>query len=550
MRRNLRAMAVVAVSSLVLALSACGGGDEDNDEDNGTTGGSIAVNSCNPLNSLIPANTSEVCGGNVLDVATARLMRYEVDDATPEYDIAESIDTADNQAFTVKLKKDYRFSDGTPVLARNFVDAWNFAAYGPNDYEASYFFEPIEGWDQLQCTGAADNPCAKPADQPKVTTLSGLRVVDDLTFTIKTTSKVSNLAARLGYMAFSPMPDSFFEDPKAYGLHPVTAGPYAVDHWTEHEEIVLKKNPHYSGAFGGKLDQISFKIYTDPREAYADARDGSIDLTDTIPPRSLTNKAWTQDFPGRTFSREAGAIQTIGMNPTADPGLADVRIRKAISMAIDRDTIVKEVFAGSREPATGWVPPAVDGYRENQCGAACTYDPVEAKRLFDAAGGYPGNKLTVAYNADSEHKDWIEAACDSIKKALKVGCEGKAYDDFATLLAAAEKGQVKGLFREAWRMDYPNIENFLTPVYAAGAASNYYGPYRNPEFEKLLEEAAAAPDVPAANALYQDAEAILAADFPTIPLWYHVGHVAWSERIDDVTLNAFGVPDYANITVK
>lgn len=549
MRRTARSMALVAVSSLALALSACNDGDEDSEGDR-TTGGSIAVNSCNPLNSLIPANTAEVCGGNVLDVATATLIRYDVDDAAPAYDIAESIDTADNQAFTVKLKKDYRFSDGTPVLARNFVDAWNFAAYGPNEYEAAYFFQPIEGWEELQCTGPTDDPCAGPDDQPKATRMPGLKVVDELTFTIKTTSKVSNLAARLGYLAFAPMPDSFFDDPEAYGLHPVTAGPYAVDRWTQQKEIVLEKNPHYSGAFGGKVDQITFKIYTDPREAYADARDGNIDLTDTIPPRSLAEDAWAKEFPGRTFSREVGTIQTIGMNPAVDPALADVRIRKAISMAIDRETIISEVFAGSREPATGWVSPVVDGYQENQCGAACTYDPVEAKRLFDAAGGYPGNKLTVAYNADSEHKDWIEVACDSIAKALKIRCEGKAYDDLATLLAAAKEGQVKGLFRDAWRMDYPSIENFLAPVYGAGAASNHYGPYRNPDFERKLEEAAAAPVVPAANALYQEAEAILAADFPTIPLWYHVGHVAWSDRIDNVTLNAFGVPDYANITVK
>ena len=114
-------------------------------------------------------------------------------------DIAESIETSDNKTFTVKLKP-YKFHDGTEVTAKNFVDAWNYTAYGPNGQEGSYFMGPIAGYNDMQC------PDADCKQQPKAKTMSGLKVVDDKTFTIQTSEPVSNLPVRLGYSAYSPLP--------------------------------------------------------------------------------------------------------------------------------------------------------------------------------------------------------------------------------------------------------------------------------------------------------------------------------------------------------
>ena len=78
------------------------------------------------------ATPTETCGGNVIDAVFSKLVHYDAETAKPENDIAESIETTDNQNFTVKLKPGYKFHDGTEVKAKNFVDAWNYAAYGPN----------------------------------------------------------------------------------------------------------------------------------------------------------------------------------------------------------------------------------------------------------------------------------------------------------------------------------------------------------------------------------------------------------------------------------
>ena len=156
-----------------LLLAACSGGDGGDTaatSAGGKTGGAITVRGCNPENPLIPSNTTETCGGNVLDASTAKLVHYNPETAAPENDIASKIETSDNQNFTVTLVKGYKFHDGTEVKAKNFVDAWNYASYGPNAQSSGYFMEPIEGYGDLQC---ADAECK---EKPKVDKLTGVKI--------------------------------------------------------------------------------------------------------------------------------------------------------------------------------------------------------------------------------------------------------------------------------------------------------------------------------------------------------------------------------------
>ena len=132
MRVKSRAMAIASISAAALLATACGGGSDDSDGGSGGEGGTITASGCNPENPLVAGNTAETCGGDVLDVLTAKLVHYNPETAEPENDIAESIETDDNQNFTVKIKKGYKFHDGTEVKAKNFVDAWNYTAFGPN----------------------------------------------------------------------------------------------------------------------------------------------------------------------------------------------------------------------------------------------------------------------------------------------------------------------------------------------------------------------------------------------------------------------------------
>ena len=550
MRGTARTAAMVAgVSAIALLAAACGGGNSGSGSSSSSgaaakTGGSVTVHGCNPQNPLIPGNTNETCGGNIIDAVTAKLVHYNAQTGAPENDIADKIATTDNQNFTVTLKHGYKFQDGTEVNAKSFVDAWNWVAYGPNAQQNSYFFQPIDGFDATQCADAA---CKT---KPKAQTMTGLAVKDNYTFTIKTTAKVSNLPVRLGYTAFAPLPTSFFTDPKAFGEHPIGAGPFKFVSWTKNTEVKLAKFADYTGKWPAHLDNVTFKIYQDENAAYNDVIANQLDVTDSVPTSAMIDNKYKTDLPSRNSQRPVGVIQTITFAPTkVDPNYADPKIRQAISMAIDRKTIVKQIFNNTRGPATGWVSPVVDGYKANQCGQYCVYDPAKAKAKLDEAGGFKGTKMTLSYNADSSHKAWTEATCNSIKQALGVDCVATPVVDFATFRTLITGKKMKGMFRTGWQMDYPSIEDFLAPLYETKASSND-GDYSNPEFDKLINDAAAQTDPAQANAKYQQAEAVLATDMPVIPMWYSTATFGWSTKVTNVNITAFGTIDLASLSLK
>ncbi|MDO5698797.1 MAG: ABC transporter substrate-binding protein [Dermatophilus congolensis] len=547
MQKRTRA-AVVASISLTALLAACGGGGGTGSGGNGTAapeqkpgieGGSISIRGCNPQNPLIGGSTNEVCGGDVIDAVTAALIHYDQATSAPTNDIAESIETSDAQNFTVKIKKGYKFSDGTEVKAKNFVDAWNWVAYGPNAQLNSYFFEPIEGFTDLQSEANAT---------PKAKTMSGLKVVDDHTFTIKTAGKVSNLEVRLGYPAFAPLPDVFFTDTEAYGKKPITAGPYSVESWTPNKEIIIKKNPNYSGEFKGHVDQVTFKLYQDIEAAYKDLQAGNLDATNDMPQSAMLDEKYKRDFPNRWITNPVATNQTISFaRKETDPSVQNPKLRQALSMAIDRDTISKQIFSGARVPATGWVSPAVDGYAKDGCGEYCTYNPEKAKALLAEAGGYTGT-LTLSYNADSDHGPWTTAVCNNIKTNLGINCVATPVVDFKTFRDQITKGEMKGMFRTGWQMDYPSIENFLTPLYATGASSND-GKFSDPAFDAKLAEAAAADNLEDANKIYQEAEKMLQNGMPTIPMFDYTQSIVWSDKVTNVKQTPKGTVDLSSIQV-
>ena len=547
MRGSTRAALAVGFVSMALVASACGGGGTPTPpagSEGGKTGGEVTVAGCTPENALIPGNTSETCGGDILDAMTAKLIDYKTEDATPSNDIAESIETKDSQNFTVKLKP-YKFQDGTEVTSKSFVDAWNYTAYAPNGQAGAGFMSPFAGWQDLQCP---DDKCAQ---KPKTDKMSGLKVVDDKTFTIQTAQPVSNLVVRLGYSAFAPLPDSFFKDPKAFEKKPIGAGPFKMD-TISNTEFVLSKFAEYSGENKASADKLTFRIYQDPAAAYADAVAGSLDYIDdsNIPSDQLVGEAYKSDFPDRTAQRDSLLIGWVWFSGS-DPKVKDPEIRKALSMAIDRDLIVKQIFNGTRTPATGWVSPDVEGYKPDVCGEACKFDPAKAKAALEKAGGFEGT-LTMTYNADSPNKPWSEAVCNSIKNTLGINCVAQPTVDFATFNKKIDANEMQGIFRGAWQADYPSIENYLTPLYtkAAFPPGSNWGRWNNPKFDELMTKAAAAPTAEEGNVIYQEAEALLAEGFPNAPLWYYKTTSAWSDRVTNVKVSAFGVLDFAAIQVK
>jgi oligopeptide transport system substrate-binding protein len=546
MRVLTRKGAVIGAVGFALVLSACGGGDEgaDEGESPGAAGpsGAVVIGGCQPQNLLVPANTNETCGGNPLDWVFSKLVKYNTETAEPELDIAESIESEDNITWTVTLKDGWTFHDGTPVTAQSFVDAWNWGAYGPNAALNSYFFSliGIEGAEEVLGTDANGDETITP-DEATVTEMSGLEVVDDKTFNITLSAPKSDLVTALGYTEFAPLPEVYYEDVDAFGHKPIGSGPFMVTEYTENSSIELTAYEGYQGETKPKVKDISYKIYADEAAEYNDLLANNNDVMDNLPPEALAGEQYKADLGDRWSQREIGTVQWISFAPeSVDPAMSNIELRRAVAQGIDRDLITQNIFQGTRTPMTSWVSKVVDGYKDDQCGEWCTYDAESAKQHMEASG-FTGT-LTISYNADGPHKEWVEATCNSIRNATGVECLATPVVDFATLREQITNREMKGIFRQGWQMDYPTMENFLGPNFATGGSGND-SDYSNPEFDAKLAEASEAADRETAIQLYQEAEAMLADDLPAIPLWHYANIAGYSTNVATLPITPFGTID-------
>ncbi len=531
--------AAAGAASLALVLSACGGtSDKTTAKPAGNSAAVITAYGSEPQNPLLPANTNETGGGRIMKLLFEGLISYD-GAGKPINQVAESITTTDAQNYTIKLKPGWKFTNGEPVNAKSFVDAWNFGALIDNAQLNAYFFEPIDGYKQVHPAAEGAKPTAK--------TMNGLKVVDDSTFTVKLASPQASFPLRLGYTAFYPMPQSAYKDIKAQGQNPVGNGSYMLDgKWNHNVNIKVKKNPDYKGTMVAKNGGIDVKIYTDAQAGYTDLQANNLDVLDAVPDNALAT--FKTDLGTRAINQPSGVFQSFAF-PLYQPEWKtanSAKIRQAISMAVDRKTITDKIFNGTRTPAVDFSSPVVQGFSKDICGEFCTYDPAKAKALLASAGGFKG-KLEIAYNADGSHKAWVDATCNSIKNAIGIDCSGKSYPDFKSLRDPITKGTMKNAFRTGWQMDYPALENFLAPIYAKGAGSND-SRYDNPKFDAMLKQGDTAKTPAESIKFFQDAEKILATDMPVVPLWYSNTTGGYSEKVKNVKFDVFGVPIYTEIT--
>ncbi|WP_245931054.1 ABC transporter substrate-binding protein [Actinokineospora auranticolor] len=542
--------------ALALTLTACGGDSENSGGGNGSTGsgggstadpdGALSAFGTEPENPLVPGNTNETGGSKVVRALFTGLTTYDPVTGESKNAMAQEIKTTDSKVYTIKIQAGWKFHDGTDVKAKNFVDAWNYTAYSPNGQQNGSFFEQVQGYKDVHTEDPDGTAGPQKAPQPTTDKMSGLKVVDDTTFEVTLASPFAVFPLKLGYNPFFPLPDSFFSDPKAFEAKPIGNGPFKFVSRKPNTEIKLTRNDDYKGADKAKFKDLTFKIYESNEAAYASVVSGDLDFLDTVPPTGIAGGKYKQDLEGRNGSTPYMGNQTVTF-PLYDPTYQNPDLRKAISLAIDRKSIVDKIFDGTRIPADGWVNPAVPGYAKDQCGELCVYNPEKAKEYL-AKSGFKG-AIKFSTNADGGHKDWMTATCNSIKNALGIECTYEPIPTFAETRQQINGRKMTAIFRSGWIADYPSIENFLNQIYRTGASSND-GEYTNPKLDELLTKADAAPSVDEANKLYQEAERLLRDDMPVIPLWNQTAQYGWSERLDNARLSSLRELDLTTVTVK
>ncbi|MET8624408.1 ABC transporter substrate-binding protein [Kitasatospora sp. NPDC004669] len=546
MRGASQAKWVVAAVAVALAATACSSGSSSSggssDSGAANAAGVFSYQSGEPQNPLQPANANETIGGRVIKNLFTGLVDYDPATGALRNQVADKIETTDAKNYTVTLKSGWTFHDGTPVTAASFVKAWNWSANVKNNQINSSWFSDIVGYDAVH----------PEKGDPTGTEMSGLKIVDDTHFTIELTSPVSYFTYKLGYSAFSPLPEGFFKDPAGYGEKPVGNGPYQFVSWEHNKAITVKAYDKYTGSNKPKNGGIVFRNYATGEAAYKDLMSDTLDVLDQVDSTDLPK--FKDDLGKRAVDQPQGAIQNISFALyNADWASLDkdkaAKIRQGISMAIDRDTITKTVLNGNRQAADAFVAPGVMGYKAGTCGDACKFDPAKAKQLITENGGVPGGKISIMYNSDGSHKEWVDAVCNSIRQSTGVECLGDPKPDFKTVRNLVTKQQVPSMMRTGWQQDYPLNANFLRDVYGTGASSND-SHYSSPEFDNLAKQADAATSVEKTAELYQQAEAVLAKDMPSIPLWYYKTSSGYSNKVQNVKFDSFGDPVFTDVEVK
>lgn len=501
-----------------LVLSGCATDNGGNNGGGSTSSGIVTVQNNEPQNPLIPAITNEVGGGLVLQNIFAQLVYYNAD-GSMEMESAKSIESDDNQNWTITLNDGLKFSDGSDVTAESYVKAWQYAASDPA-FENQWWFANFAGY---SADGGED-------------TLA-LEVVDDKTFTVELAGPQSDFPISLGYQVFSPLPDSFYDDPEAFGEAPIGNGPYKLEKWNHDEVISLVPNEEYNGPRKAKNGGLDLVVYATQEAAYADLQSDNLDIIQQVPPSALAT--YKDDLGERAVDQPAAIWQGLTIpSRLAHFGEDEEGLlrRQAISYAIDREQITSVIFEGTRTPAVDYTSPVIDGWSDDIPGSEVTHaDADKAKELWaqaDAISPWSGT-FNIAYNADGGHQPWVDATANQIKNTLGIDAAGVSYPDFATLREEIKNRTLQAATRSGWQFDYPGAYNILGALFITGAGSND-GDYASPEYDELVNKGATAASVEEANTYFQQAQEVLFKDLPVLPMWYGAVNAGYSTQVENV----------------
>lgn len=516
MKRTSRfAAGLAAICAAAMALAGCGASGDATSTDE-TDANIISYASMEPKSKLIPGNTNETPAAIVLRQIFSGLVSFD-QDGNPVNEVAESIEPNDDASvYTIKLQDGWKFTDGTPVTAESFAKAWSYTANVSNAQIAASFFSSIKGYDELQKKGV-----------DKDAQLSGVEVKDDKTLVVTLNSPNSTFKTMLGYTAYSPLPESFYKDPSAFGEKPVGNGPYKLDSWEHNKSIRISPNPDYKGPRKIKNDGIEYRVYTDPKASYADVQAGNLDISG-VPASAL--KTFRTDKNVKAYTQPGSSIQILSIPGRLEhfaQGSEEGNLRRqAISMAIDRAEICDKIFSGTRTPSVDFIAPPIPGYSDSLEGKdVLDYNKAKAKELWKQADEISkwSGPLTITYAADqSGYKEATEAMVNSIKQTLGIEAAAQAEPTWSQFYDTVSDRTIMTPYLTGWSADYPAADNYLVQLYASSSADGKGAndvDYKNPDFDALMAKALASPTQEEASKYYQQGEALLYKDLPSMPLW-------------------------------
>ena len=472
----------------------------------------LVRNNGSEVQSLDPHKIEGVPESNINRDLFEGLLISDVD-GKPSPGVAEKWENKDFKVWTFHLRKDAKWSDGTPVTAQDFVYSWQRLA-NPNTASpyASYLqYGHIVNIDDII------------AGKKPITDL-GVKALDDHTFEVTLSEPVPYFYKLLVHSSVSPVPRAAVEKFGEKWTQPaniVTNGAYKLKDWVVNERIVLERNTNYWDNVKTVINQVTYLPISSEVTDVNRYRSGEIDMTYNNMPIELFQKL-KKEIPNEVHVDPYLCTYYYEINNQKAP-FNDVRVRTALKLALDRDIIVNKVKNQGDLPAYSFTPPYTDG--------AKLVEPEwfkwsqekrneEAKKLLAEAGFTAEKPLTfdLLYNTSDLHKKLAIAAASIWKKNL--GANVKLENqEWKTFLDTRHQGNYD-VSRAGWCADYNEPTSFLNMVLSDSSNNTVH--YKSPAFDKLIADTLKATDDAQRSELYSQAEQLLDKDSAIVPVFYYV----------------------------
>lgn len=429
--------------------------------------------------------------------------------------------SADGLEYRFVLRPEARWSNGEPLLAQHFVYSLRRLADPATAAPYAQFLIDVLNVEKI----------SKGELPPES---MGVEASGDRELTIRLERPVPYFLSLLTHNSTFPVfPPSVEAHGKSFARpgRLVSNGAYKLDDWEIGSVISLSRNEFYWNNANTSIGKVRHLVTPEPIVEVNRFRAGELDITDSVPAGLFASLQ--EERPDELRVAPYLSVYYYGLNVTKPPFRGNRKLRQALSMAIDRETITDKVIGRGERPAYGWVPPGIGNYQAMQFTYATqTADErhATARRLYEEAGYGDGNPLQVEirYNTSDTHER-VALAVQAMWRDV-LGFEATLInEEFRVLLANMSAREVTQVFRSSWSSDYNDANTFLS-LMESGNPSNLPG-YESEEFDSLMEQAAAQLDPKRRQRYLEQAERVLLADHPVIPLYFYVSKHLVSPRV-------------------
>lgn len=433
--------------------------------------------------------------------------------------------SGDAKTFTFKLRPGMTFHDGSPVTSKDFQFAFDRIAQKGNASDLAYTLQQVQGFEEVNQLGQSKH-------------LSGISTPDDLTLVIKLSEPYQDFPLVLTHPGLVPLLPKAVDDVDEFLRMPVGNGPFQMAQpWSPGLEVTLKSFPGFIQT--PDLDGIRFIPFADAAAAWLPFVKGSIDVAE-VPAGQIENARKTY---GDAGYQPFLAGYYYGLN-IKSPALKDIRIRKAINRAIDRETIATTIYKETMAPPRGIVPQGMPGFDQSFCVKLCDYSPQAARDLISKI---PAKKRSVVleFNQGPPHADVAKAVKTNLEDVgLDVKLRSYPFSKYVKRLSGGEQE----IYRLGWIAEYPTPDVFLSSLFKSDSPDNHSG-FASDRVDSLLEKAHAEPSPNKRLQDYIAAEKAIMRKVPIVPIGSFQTHWAAQKDVEGIAFDQMGGFDAAGISL-